>query len=38
LIWQMLVDSDEDRILAQLRAKEREKLIEELRRQDEEEA
>ena len=34
---QMLVDSEEDRVLALLRAKERAKLIEELQRQDAEE-
>lgn len=33
---QSLVDSSEDRILEQLRQREREKLIEEMRRQDEE--
>ncbi|ORY92504.1 hypothetical protein BCR35DRAFT_348892 [Leucosporidium creatinivorum] len=33
----MLVDSDEDRILAQLRAKERQKMMEELERQEAEE-
>ncbi|CEQ40301.1 SPOSA6832_01896, partial [Sporobolomyces salmonicolor] len=32
------IDSDEDRILAQLRAREREKLMEEMKRQDEAEA
>lgn len=34
---QMLVDSDEDRILAQLRAKERQKMMEDLERQEAEE-
>ncbi|KAK4694049.1 hypothetical protein P7C70_g8812, partial [Phenoliferia sp. Uapishka_3] len=33
----MMVDSSEDRILAQLRAKERQKLMDEMRRQEEEE-
>lgn len=35
LLSQMRVDSEEDRILSQLRAKERERVMEELRRQDE---
>lgn len=34
---QMMVDSSEDRILAQLRAKERQKLMDEMRRQEEDE-